>query len=215
MNRNSRRWLAGLVVIAIFVALQPSVFAQGFTAVTGSVSDPTGAVIPGVEVTVTNASTGAARTVITNETGSYTVSQLPPGTYNVSASLPGFRTQVMSSVSMPVGETVVVNLALEVGEVTDVVDVIATIEAINTVDAKVGGNFDTQKILDLPLNARNIVGLLGLQVGVQMSDKSGEFGRDDGGQVNGGFAGEGLEAFERYRAYASHGSRPVSRRWDS
>ena len=186
MSRNIRRWLAGLVAIAIFVALQPSVFAQGFTAVTGSVSDPTGAVIPGVEVTVTNTATGATRTVITNETGSYTVTQLPPGEYNVSASLPGFRTQVMSGVTLPIGETVVINLPLEVGEVTDVVDVIASAEAVNTVDAKLGVAFDTQKIIDLPLNARNIVGLLGLQSGVQISDQTGdEFSRDDGGQVNG------------------------------
>ena len=185
MSINSRRWLAGFVAIAIFVALQPSVFAQGFTAVTGSVMDPTGAVIPGVEVTVTNAATGAARTVITNETGSYTVAQLPPGVYNISASLPGFSTQVMSGVTLPVGGTVVVDLPLEVGSVTDVVDVIASAEAVNTVDAKLGVAFDTQKIIDLPLNARNIVGLLGLQSGVTQSDQGGEFGRDDGGQVNG------------------------------
>ena len=86
---------------------------------------------------------------------------------------------------MPIGETVVVNLGLDVGQVTDVVDVIATIDAVNTVDAKMGTGFDTQKIIDLPLNARNIVGLLGLQAGVAVSDKQSEFGREDGGQVNG------------------------------
>ena len=187
MNKNSShfRWLAGFVAIAMFVALQPGAFAQGFTAVTGNVSDPTGAVIRGVEVTVTNAATGAARTVITNETGTYTVAQLPPGTYNISASLPGFSTKVVNGVSLPIGETVVVNLGLEVGQVTDVVDVIATIDAVNTVDAKMGTGFDTQRIIDLPLNARNIVGLLGLQAGVAVSDKNSEFGREDGGQVNG------------------------------
>ena len=187
MNKNSShfRWLAGFVAIAMFMALQPSAFAQGFTAVTGNVSDPTGAVIPGVEVTVENAGTGAARTVITNETGTYTVAQLPPGTYNISASLPGFSTKLLTGVSLPIGETVVVNLALEVGQITDVVDVIATIDAVNTVDAKMGTGFDTQKIIDLPLNARNIVGLLGLQAGVAVSDTQGEFDREDGGQVNG------------------------------
>ena len=179
-------WGVGLVAIAVLVTSQAAAFAQGFTAVTGSVRDPTGAVIPGVEVTVTNAATGATRLVITNETGTYAVNQLPPGTYDVSASLPGFRTQLMSGVSLPIGETITVNLALEVGEITDVVDVIANAEAVNTVDAKLGVGFDTQKIIDLPLNARNIVGLLGLQSGVQISDKTGdEFSRDDGGQVNG------------------------------
>ena len=192
MNTNTShfRWLAGVFAIAMFLAFQPGAFAQGgFTAVTGNVSDPTGAVIPGVEVTVTNEATGASRLVITNETGSYTVTQLPPGTYAISASLPGFSTQQSSGVVAPVGETVVVNLALEVGVITDVVDVIATAEAVNTVDAKLGVGFDTQKIIDLPLNARNIVGLLGLQAGVQVSDvrKNNNTGEetDDGGQVNG------------------------------
>ena len=172
--------------IALFaVTLGSSVaFAQGFTAVTGAVSDPSGAVIPGVEVTVRNNATGATRLVITNETGTYAVTQLPPGTYDVSASLPGFRTQLMSGVSLPVGETVTVNLALEVGEISDVVDVIANAEVVHTVDAKLGVGFDSQKIIDLPLNARNIVGLLGLQSGVQISDQTGdEFSRDDGGPI--------------------------------
>ena len=182
---NHLRLVASVALIAALMALQPAAFSQGFTGVTGNVSDPTGAVIPGVEVTVTNAGTGASRTVITNETGTYTVSQLPPGTYNISASLPGFSTKVVNGAVLPVGETVTLNLPLEVGEVTDVVDVIASAELVNTVDAKLGVGFDTQKIIDLPLNARNIVGLLGLQSGVTVSDKGGEFGRDDGGQVNG------------------------------
>ncbi len=182
-TRTLTRAVVGLVVVALGCVLP---FAQSFTAVTGVVSDPTGAVIPGVEVTATNTATRASRLVITNETGTYIVSQLPPGTYDVSASLPGFRTQLMSGVSLPVGETITVNLSLEVGEITDVIDVVASAEAVNTVDAKLGVGFDSQKIIDLPLNARNIVGLLGLQPGVQISDKTcDEFSRDDGGQVNG------------------------------
>jgi len=72
--------------------------------------------------------------------------------------------------------------------VTDVVDVIASAEAVNTVDAKLGVGFDSRKIIDLPLNARNIVGLLGLQSGVTVSDVTelnNGTTRDDGGQVNG------------------------------
>jgi hypothetical protein len=71
--------------------------------------------------------------------------------------------------------------------VTDVVEVIATSETVNTVDAKLGVGFDQKKIIDLPLNARNIVGLLALQTGVTMSDKNINDldQRDSGGQVNG------------------------------
>jgi hypothetical protein len=176
----------GFVLAMVLLLGSAPVFAQGLAGVTGAVSDPTGAVIPGVEVTATNAATGASRTVITNETGTYSVAQLPPGTYNISASLPGFSTKSINGVTLRVDETIVLNLPLEVGQVTDVVDVIASAEAVNTVDAKLGVGFDSRKIIDLPLNARNIVGLLGLQSGVTISDKTGdEFSRDDGGQVNG------------------------------
>ena len=132
----------GFVLAMVLLLGSAPVFAQGLAGVTGAVSDPTGAVIPGVEVTATNAATGASRTVITNETGTYSVAQLPPGTYNISASLPGFSTKSINGVTLRVDETIVLNLPLEVGQVTDVVDVIASAEAVNTVDAKLGVGFD-------------------------------------------------------------------------
>ncbi|MBI4471243.1 MAG: carboxypeptidase regulatory-like domain-containing protein, partial [Acidobacteria bacterium] len=171
--------------MAAFFLLQDLTSAQGLTGITGRVTDPSGAVIPGVEVTATNNATGAVRTAISNEGGIYTLTQLQPGTYNIRAELSGFKAKIVNNVPLPVNETVTLNLPLEVGEVSDVVDVVANVEAVSTVDAKLGVGFDEKKIIDLPLNARNIVGLLALQTGVNVSEKTGEFGRDDGGQVNG------------------------------
>lgn len=183
MSVFSHRWLL-VAVMTLSIAGGPA-FAQGLTAVTGVVSDPTGAVIPGVEVTVTNSATGVTRTAITNEAGFYSITQLPPGTYSVRAELAGFKATQVSSVPLPVNETVSLSLKLEIGALTDVVDVVASADVVNTTNAQLGVAFDEKKIIDLPLNARNIVGLLSLQAGVTVSDKSGEFDRDDGGQVNG------------------------------
>jgi hypothetical protein len=155
--------------------LSGMVLGQGLTAVTGKVTDPTGAVIPGVEITVTNTATGAARLVISNETGIYAATQLAPGTYDIKAELTGFKPKLAGSVALPVGVTVTLNLSLEVGAVTDAVDVTASVEAVNTENAQLGNGFAAKQILDLPLNARNIVGLLSLQTGVSA----------DSGEVNG------------------------------
>jgi len=153
--------LVGLILLTATV-----VQGQGLTAVTGRILDPTNAVIPGVEVTVTNAATGVSRTVITNDLGIYSVTQLPPGTYNVKAELSGFKPKVANDVALPVEVTVTLNLTLEVGAVSDVVEVTAAAEVVNTENAQLGVGFANKQIMDLPLNARNIVGLLGLQTGV-------------------------------------------------
>jgi len=173
-------WRKQLALLCVVVfALSGFALAQGgLTAVRGVVRDSTGAVIPGVEVTVTDAGTGVSRTVISNEVGVYLASQLQPGVYNVRAELSGFKTRVMNNVTLPVNETITMNVELEVGSLTDVVEVIAAADAVSTVDAKLGVGFDSKKILDLPLNARNIVNLLGLQAGVSLNQQ-------DGGQVNG------------------------------
>jgi Carboxypeptidase regulatory-like domain len=160
------RCLAGL---ALFIfSLSGMALGQGLTAVTGRVTDPTGAIIPGVEITITNTATGNTRTVLTNELGIYTATQLAPGTYNIKAELSGFKPKAANNVALPVDQTITLNLPLEVGAVTDIVDVTASAEVVNTENAQLGVGFDSKKILELPLNARNIVGLLSLQTGVSV-----------------------------------------------
>src|SRR5262245_21403569 len=179
--REARKVFGIALFVVLMLAMSAMSFAQGLTAVTGRILDPTGAVIPGVEITITNAATGAVRTVVSNEQGIYSAAQLPPGTYNIKAELAGFKPKAANNVALPVDQIITVNLPLEVGAVTDIVDVTASAEVVNTENAQLGVGFDSKKILDLPLNARNIVGLLGQQTGVGIQT-------DDGvtsGSVNG------------------------------
>src|SRR5579875_3125171 len=93
--------------------------------ITGIVTDPSGAVVPGVEITVTNVATGVTNHVTTNSSGSYAVPLLPTGTYNVTAEKTGFRKYVHSNVVVPVGETVRVDVAMTLGATTQTVQVTA------------------------------------------------------------------------------------------
>src|SRR4051812_31872825 len=101
---------AVLVVVAC-----ANVWAQATAQITGTVKDQSGAVLPGVEVTATQAETGAARTVVTNETGSYLLTNLPIGPYKLEATLPGFRTYSQTGIVLQVNASPVVNPVLEVG----------------------------------------------------------------------------------------------------
>src|SRR5215467_10715372 len=125
MERTANCFVRIATILAVILAVTAISYGQGLglTAVTGRVTDPTGAVIPGVKVTVTNVATGAAREVISNEQGIYAATQLQPGTYSVKAQLAGFKPKEASSVVLPVDQTIIVNMPLDVGAVTDVVDV--------------------------------------------------------------------------------------------
>lgn len=187
MERLANRLFMSAVLLLVIFATSSITCAQGLTAVTGRVTDPTGAVIPGVEITVTNIATGATRTVISNEQGIYAATQLQPGTYNIKAELAGFKPKAANNVVLPVQVTITLNLPLEVGAVTDAIDVSASAEVVNTENAQLGNGFDSKKILDLPLNARNIVGLLGLQSGVTVEtlNANGTADTSVSGYVNG------------------------------
>ena len=124
--------------------------------------DQTGAVLPGVEVTATQTDTGATRNTVTNETGSYALPNLPLGPYRVEAALPGFRTYVQTGIVLQVNSNPVINPVLEVGQVSEQVEVQANAALVETRSAGVGQVIENQRILELPLNGRQVTDLITL-----------------------------------------------------
>ncbi len=157
------RNFALLMTIAMVVSL-PAVAQQA--ALTGTVSDPTGAVIPGAEVTLTHKGTGATRTTTSGANGGYLFNQLEPGRYRLEISTQGFKTGVRDPVTLPVGITSTLNVALEIGAVTEQVVVEEGVAGINTVDASMGTPISGTEILNLPSADLDPAGLLSLQAGV-------------------------------------------------
>src|SRR5262249_35302045 len=129
-----------LVVLSLFALSAISVWAQsaGTGALTGAVSDPTGAVIPGVTVTATHTGTGAERTVMSREDGSYRFTLLPPGIYKVKFEQPGFKTVEVPRVTVNVEETAVLNRTLEVGGQSEVIEVATDVEVLQTATSTLG-----------------------------------------------------------------------------
>ena len=155
-----------LAVMACFM-FSSAAFGQRVTgSIDGSVSDISGAVLPGVEITVTNDATGVTRATITNETGLYNVPLLRSGTYSVQASLPGFRTELRSGVLVEVDRTVRLQIQLQVGAVTETVEVTADIPLVQTDNSALGQAIDAQRVAQLPLNGRKFLDLASLTPGV-------------------------------------------------
>ncbi len=135
-------------------------------ALTGVVSDPSGAVIAGAMVTVTNLGTGEVRTVTTAATGDYKFSLLPPGNYSVRFSAAGFATTTVPSVTVDVTETPVLNRTLTVGAQAQQVTVESTAETIQTQNATIGTLVGSHEITALPLSTRNYTQIISLSPGV-------------------------------------------------
>jgi len=135
-------------------------------ALTGTVTDPSGAVISGATVTATNVGTGQSRTTTTDSSGSYKFSLLPPGNYSVKFSASGFKTAEVPSVAVNVTETPVLNKSLEVGAQSEKITVESTAETIQTQNATNGGLVGSQEVVDLPLVSRNYTQIVNLSPGV-------------------------------------------------
>src|SRR5207244_634248 len=152
-------------VLCFFFALNG--FAQVINAtLSGTVSDPSGAFIPGTEITATHTGTGVASTALSNESGTYRFASLQPGPYQVHASLPGFRTQTFQ-VTLGTSQQIRQNFVLQVGAVTQAVEVsVAADQLLTTVSSSVGTVLPERQVVDLPLVGRNVMNFATLMPGV-------------------------------------------------
>jgi len=159
------RFVALLAVLSLAGA--PRLLAQsaGTAGVAGTVTDPSGAAVPQVTVTLTSADTGQSRTAVTGSDGAYRFTLLPPGAYSVRFSAQGFRSADVSGLQLTVTETAVLNRSLEVGAQTDSVTVEATAETLQTATSTLGTTVGSRTVTDLPLANRNYTQIIGLSAG--------------------------------------------------
>src|SRR5499433_235623 len=155
------------VLLVTFLLIASVALAQTATSgIRGSVSDASGALVPGAMVTAKNEATGVAYTQTTTEAGLYGFPSLPVGTYTITVGLPGFKTANKTGNILEVSTPLVINMSLEVGGVTETVSIAADVEALQTSNAALGNDVEHKAIVDLPLNGRNPLALITLEPGV-------------------------------------------------
>ncbi|MGH9657060.1 MAG: TonB-dependent receptor domain-containing protein, partial [Bryobacteraceae bacterium] len=156
-----------LALVLCALASIDTAWGQAFTGtITGVVSDPNSAAIPGAAVRARNEATGDVRNAVTGGDGLYVFSQLPPGTYEISAESKGFRRGVQTGLVLRVNQTAELNIGLQLGEVTQTVEVNALVTMLDTQSANRSITLDRKAVLDLPVNARNPFALVHVNAGV-------------------------------------------------
>lgn len=173
------------VLAFILVCCLPT-YGQQFTQLSGTVTDPTGAVVPNTNLVLENGDRGIRREDVSDSSGRFTFPQVQPGKYKLTAKAPGFNEVIVNAIELLVNTPATINVTFEkVGAVAETISVSAEAVQVNTTDASIGNAIGNQAIMQLPLFARNVAGLLGLQPGVT------NFGTDPStdsrnGAVNGG-----------------------------
>src|SRR5436309_2737844 len=170
-----------MILTVIFLAagmLAAQTFRGG---IQGTVTDSSGAAVAGAQVTVTSAETGLTRTVGTDAAGNYTATELPLGTYNLTATKNGFRTAVVKGVTVGVSTTQRADIRLTPGEVKQTVEVTAEQPLVETTGNTIGGTIEASRAEELPVNGRDFLKLLTLVPGAaadasSVSDAAGSFG---------------------------------------
>jgi len=195
---NKARLIASYFLLAGAIMLWGCALAWGQATsgeITGVVTDASKAVIPGVEVIATNVATGISRNGLTETNGLYRINLLQPGSYSVKASMSGFKTAVRDGITVSVGQAVRVDLTLEVGNISETVTVSGEASPIDTEQGRVSTLVDSKRIMDMPLNGRNIYTLMTLAPGAvnttsTVQEPSGSLNATDTdtASVNGGRA---------------------------
>jgi hypothetical protein len=154
-------------VLTVVGLSSPNLHAQTMAAtIQGTVTDATGAVVPGATITATNQENGLQRSAGSSGAGIYAMPNLPPGRYRVQVSAPGFQTSVRENIELILGQQLVLNTSLTVGEITQQVTVTEEAPLVNTTTAQVAGLVTEREVKDLPLNGRSFDNLIALNPGM-------------------------------------------------
>jgi hypothetical protein len=166
--------MASRFVAALMLLLLPvSVYAQQFKAnLNGIVIDAQGAVVPGVTVTVANADTGVATEMVTDGAGAFSVKDVVPGRYKVTAALSGFKTFVRDGIVLHTAETATIEVRLDLGRVEETVTVTAGLSELETNQSVLSQTMDNKKVSELPLNGRQVYMLLQLTSGTLFTQQT-------------------------------------------
>src|SRR5437899_10900579 len=190
--------IPGMLIVLIALALPLG--AQNFAEITGAVSDGTGAVMAGAAVTAISAATNQVRRKTTNETGNYSLPYLVPGAYDLRVETSGFKVATRKGVELQVGDVARIDFKLEIGDVSQQIEVAGGTPLLNTETAALGTVIENRRIVELPLNGRNYLQLVTLSPNVTTEGGAGGAGGLQGGARSNtslSIAGQRLE-YNRY-----------------
>ena len=191
-NMSGKRMRQSLLVLVLLAGLFGSSLLRAQNTngtITGTVTDPTGSIVTGASTQIENIDTHVSRSVVTDASGNYTATLLPPGHYSVTVNKPGFKSSTSQGLVLEVDQVLRVNVTLSPGAVTESITVAAEQLALNTDSATVGQVITGKQITDLPLNGRDFYNLLFLTPGaVETGGEQGQyrFGAGDAISLGGG-----------------------------
>ena len=175
---QSWRFAFGAFASILILAMSPSAADAQNSTLLGSVTDPTGAAVVGASVEAVNTETGVSATTDTNEFGQYVIPNLAPGTYDVHGEMAGFKRQSVSGLLLLVNQRGQLDITLELGEVTETIEVTGQAPLLETATSETGQVIENEQIVDLPLNGRDFMQLALLTAGVNRGGTSAWTGEE-------------------------------------
>ena len=220
-SRSSQYWHVFLTLVLTLVACllgSGPTRGQATTSVRGTVTDPSGNAVVGASVGLASAESKSERAVTTGDQGEYQFLLVPPGTYTLTVTAPGFRRHEQKDLALLVNTPATANVQLKIGAATEVVTVTSEAPAINLVDASIGNSFDETQVSQIPLEGRNVPDLLSLQAGVAYTgNRIGDKDQDTrNGAVNGARSDQsnvtldGVDVNDQSNGYAFTSVLPVT-----
>ncbi len=180
MSERTRAVSVSFILMAVLLAAPLAVAQTTNASIVGIVTDPSGGAVPGATITVTNIATKVSRSVTTNEVGAYTVAPLIPGRYEIKASSTGFRTRVQPGVVLETGAVVKVDFQLDIGAITESVEVTGAAPILQTQETSVGVVVTTSQLERIAVNGLNFTRLMVLMAGSSDYSSSQSIGSEAG-----------------------------------